>query len=97
MRSVLRASPSWPARLHSSEDAVVFVTDPGMVRRSSNSLSWELTGAHPTNADALSAGVTLDSGGASLSTDSLGLTEVYYRQVGDAIFFASRIAPLLAI
>ena len=97
MRSVLRASPSGLARLHSSEDAVVFVTDPGMVRQSSNSLSWELTGLRRTGANALSASVTFDSGGASLSTDSLGLTEVYYRQVGDAIFFASRIAPLLAI
>ena len=97
MTSVVRVAPPGLTRLHASEDAIVFATNPGMVRQSSNSVSWELTGLHPTGADALRAGVSLDSGGACLYTDSLGFTEVYYRRVGDAVFFASRIAPLLAI
>jgi hypothetical protein len=97
MRSVMQSSPPGLTRLHASPDAVVFATDPGMVRQSSKSISWELTGLRPTAGDELRAGVTLVSDGACLYTDSLGFTEVYYRRVGDAVFFASRIAPLLAI
>jgi hypothetical protein len=97
MTSVVRTAPPGLTRLHASEDAVVFATDPGMVSQSSNSPSWEPTGLHATGGYALKAGVTLDGGGACLYTDSLGLTEVYCRRVGDAVFFAYRIAPLLAI
>lgn len=97
MSAVLRASPPRLAKLHSSQNTVVHATDSRMVRRTPTSISWELTGQRPTATGDLSARVTYDSYGASLSTDALGLTEVYYRQVGDALYFASRIAPLLAI
>lgn len=38
----------------------------------------------------------IEDSGASLANDSLGLTEVYHLRVGGAVYFASRIAPLVA-
>lgn len=45
----------------------------------------------------LAAGLQLTEGAAVLHTDGLGMQDLYYRQVRDAIYFSVRIEPLLEI
>lgn len=96
MSTVVAAAPGGVTKLPTSDQVAFFTTDPGKIRKSAQTLSWESTGAHRAD-DGLAAGISLDSRGAVLYTDPLGLTELYFRRLGDAVFFASRIDPLLSI
>ncbi|MEU5875438.1 asparagine synthetase B family protein [Glycomyces sp. NPDC047369] len=47
--------------------------------------------------DRMAAGAASGPEGAALHTDALGLQDLYYRRLGDALYFAARIEPLLPV
>ncbi|MFB9659178.1 asparagine synthase-related protein [Glycomyces mayteni] len=45
----------------------------------------------------MAAGAAAGPGYAALHTDALGLQDLYYRRIGDAVYFSGRIEPLLPV
>ncbi len=83
-------------QLDTGPRALLFVSDPNRVRRLRSGYSWSAT-AENVQADMLAAQLSWNGRDVALATDALALNELYYRRIGQGVFFASRIAPLLAV
>ncbi|WP_440074114.1 asparagine synthase-related protein [Streptosporangium sp. OZ121] len=107
LASLLDASPAGVRRLHTSPFATLYATA-GLETWSAGPRSGVLWWARAHDLPQpgtwqeaaerrLAAGLVTDATTAVLHTDALGLSEVYVREVGGAIYFACRIDPLLSL
>ena len=100
------AAPVHTRAIHTSGQATLWASSalPVWSSHAGNAWLWAPLAGGPTPRswqDAaeqrLAAGLVLEGSTATLHTCALGLQELYIRQSGDALYFATRIAPLLAI
>lgn len=95
LHRLIVAGPPGLVAVPTPSRARLFATDPDCVRHSSSGHSWTAA-AGSDHGERLSAGLSWDDRSVTLRADALGLNELYYRRIGRAVFFASRIVPLLA-
>jgi hypothetical protein len=96
LHQLLAAAPGDLTALPFGPHIRFYSSSTAQVKRSTSGYSWAAA-ADNGRSDLLSATVRWDGSRASVQTDAFGLHEIYYRRIGAAVFFSSRIAPLLAI
>lgn len=103
----LRAVAPVPVTTEADEPGLrLFASAPPARWQAGDTRGWlwgaQVPGQDPTSwwgaaRDAGAAGVALDSEGALLHTDQLGLQDVFVRVVGAAAYFSSRLDPLMRL
>lgn len=92
----MAAAPSDLVTLSTTPGSQLYGSRRSLIQRSSSTHAWAAAAGLERH-DLLGARLSRHGSTTTLETDALGLNELYCREYKNAVYFASRIAPLLAV